>query len=133
VANIRSYFNKCNGSLGKDGCLQFIFDRKAVFTIPKGDLDEDDFTLEMIDVGAEDIDLEEGVFEVVGPMDAFGEIQKKLQEMNVTPDEAGLERIPTSFKEADDDIKASIEKLIGMLEDDDDVVNVFHNIESEEA
>ena len=63
-------------------------------------------------------------------MDAFGEIQKKLQEMSITPDEAGLERIPTSFKEADDQTKEEIEKLISMLEDDDDVVNVFHNIES---
>jgi len=132
VANVRSYFNKCNGSLGKDGCLQFIFDRKAVFLIPQGDLVEDDFALEMIDVGAEDINLEESVFEVIGPMDAFGEIQKKLQSMDITPDEAGLERIPTSFKSVDEETKAEIEKLTGMLEDDDDVVNVFHNIEPDE-
>ncbi|MBT3981143.1 MAG: YebC/PmpR family DNA-binding transcriptional regulator [Bacteriovoracaceae bacterium] len=131
VANIRSYFKKSNGSLGKDGCLQFVFDRKAVFTIPQGELDEDDFTLEMIDVGAEDIDLEEGVFEVIGPMDSFGEIQSKLQQLCVTPEEAGLERIPTNYKAVDgEESMEQLEKLIGLLEDDEDVVSVYHNIEA---
>lgn len=133
VANVRSYFNKCGGSLGKEGCLQFIFDRKSVFMVPKGDLNEDDFTLEMIDAGAEDIELdEEGVFEVLGAMEAFGDIQNKLQELGITPDEANLQRIPTTFKassEIDADSMAQIEKLIGLLEDDEDVVNVYHNIE----
>jgi YebC/PmpR family DNA-binding regulatory protein len=130
VANVRSYFNKCEGSLGKDGCLQFIFDRKAVFTIPQGDLVEDDFTLEMIDVGAEEIELEEDMFEVIGPMESFGDIQNKLQELGTTPEEAGLERIPTTFKEVDEETMAKLEKLIGLLEDDEDVVNVYHNIQA---
>lgn len=133
VGNVRSYFNKCNGSLGKDGCLQFIFDQKAVFSIPQGELVEDDFTLEMIDAGAEEIELEDGIFEVVGPKESFGDIQKKLQELGVTPEEAGLERIPNNFKKVDsEESMADIEKLIGLLEDDDDVVNVFHNIEDSE-
>jgi transcriptional/translational regulatory protein YebC/TACO1 len=126
---VRSYFNKVDGSLGKDGCLQFIFDRKAVFTIPQGDLVEDDFSLELIDAGAEDITLEEEIFEVIGPMDAFGDIQKKLQELGVTPEEAGLERIPNNFKEVDGDVLKANEKLIDLLEDDEDVVQVFHNIQ----
>lgn len=130
VANVRSYFNKCNGSLGKEGCLQFVFDRKAVFTIPQGELIEEDFALEMIDAGAEDIDLEENVFEVIGPMESFGDIQKKLQELNITPDEAGLERIAISFTTVNTEAMDDIEKLVGLLEDDDDVVNVYHNIES---
>ena len=130
VANVRSYFNKSNGSIGKEGCLQFVFDRKAVFLIPQGELVEDDFALEMIDAGAEDIDLEDGQFEVVGPMESFGDIQKKLQELNVTPEEAGLERIPLSFTTANEEVMADIEKLVGLLEDDEDIVNVYHNIEA---
>lgn len=131
VANVRNYFNKTGGSLGKDGSLQFIFDRKAVFTVPQGELVEDDFTLEMIDVGAEDIEIEEGMFEVIGPMDVFGQIQNKLQELGTTPEEAGLQRIPTTFKAVtDDEIMAQLEKLIGLLEDDEDVVTVYHNIEA---
>ncbi len=129
ASNVRSYFNKCNGSLGKDGCLQFIFDRKAVFMINQGDLVEDDFTMEMIDVGAEEIELEDGVFEVIGPMETFGDIQKKLQELEVTPEEADLERIPTTYKAADEETLGQIEKLIGLLEDDDDVVSVYNNLE----
>ncbi|MEX1100047.1 MAG: YebC/PmpR family DNA-binding transcriptional regulator [Bacteriovoracaceae bacterium] len=129
VANVRSYFNKCGGSLGKDGCLQFIFDQKAVFNVPKGELDEDEFTLEMIDVGAEEIEPEEDMFEVLGPMEAFGDIQAKLQEMNITPEEANLQRIPTTFKKADEETYDQVEKLIHMLEDDEDVVSVYHNME----
>lgn len=130
AANVRSYFNKCNGSLGKDGCLQFIFDRKAVFVVPKGELEEEDFSLEMIDVGAEDIETEGDMFEVYGPMESFGDIQKKLQELGITPDEAGLERIPNNFKAVDEETYPQVEKLIGLLEDDEDVVSVYHNLEA---
>lgn len=129
VANVRSYFNKCGGSLGKDGCLQFIFDRKAVFLIPANDLEEEEFTLEMIDAGAEDISLEDELFEVVGPMESFGQIQNKLQSLGVTPDEAGLERIPTTLKSVDDATREQIDKLLDMLEADEDVVNVYHNLD----
>lgn len=132
IANVRSYFNKNDGSIGKEGCLQFVFDRKAVFTVPKGNLNEDDFTLEMIDAGAEDIDTnEDGLFEIIGPMEAFGDIQQKLQSLGVTPEEANLQRIPITYKpssEVDADSMAKIEKLIGSLEDDEDVVSVYHNI-----
>lgn len=129
VANVRNYFNKNNGSLGTSGSLEFIFDRKAVFTIPKEELDEDDFTLEMIDAGAEDIELEDGIFEVLGPMDVFGSIQNKLQELKLTPDEARLERIPTTYKSVDEEAYNQVEKLLDTLEADDDVLNVYHNME----
>lgn len=129
AANVRSYFNKTNGSLGKDGCLQFIFDQKAVFTVPKGELDEEEFSLEMIDAGAEDIEADEEMFEVIGPMESFGDIQKKLQEINITPEEAGLERIPNNFKGVDEETLAQVEKLVDLLEEDEDVVSVYHNLE----
>lgn len=132
VANVRNYFNKSGGSLGKDGCLQFIFDRKAVFMVPEGDLVEDDFTLEMIDAGAEEIELEDALYEVIGPMDAFGTIQNKLQELGTNPEEAGLERIPTSYKALDEESMKAWDKLIDSLESDDDVVNVYHNLEENE-
>lgn len=132
AANVRSYFNKCGGSLGKDGCLQFIFDRKAVFVVPKEGLDEEEFSLEMIDAGAEDIETDGEMFEVYGPMEAFGDIQAKLQQLEITPEEAGLERIPNTFKEADEEALPQVEKLIGLLEDDEDVVSVYHNLEEGE-
>lgn len=129
AANVRSYFNKCEGSLGKDGCLQFIFERKAVFTVPKEGLDEEDFTLEMIDAGAEDIESEDELFVIYGPMESFGDIQNKLQSLETTPEEAGLERIPNNFKSVDEETLGLVEKLIGLLEDDEDVVAVYHNLE----
>lgn len=129
VANVRNFFTKNGGSLGTSGSLQFIFDRKAVFQIPQGELNEDDFTMEMIDAGAEDIELEDGVFEVTGPMDVFGQIQDKLQELNITPDEAGLERIPNNYKTVTDEEYADNEKIIDLLEADDDVQTVYHNME----
>lgn len=132
AANVRMYFNKSGGSLGTTGSLEFIFDRKAIFSIPKAELDEDDFTLEMIDAGAEDIELEDDMFEVIGAMESFGTIQNKLQELKVTPEEAGLQRIPTTFKKIDEATMAQIEKLIDALENDEDVTTVYHNVEGDE-
>lgn len=129
AGNVRSYFKKCGGSLGVNGSLQFIFERKAVFQIPSEGIDEDEFTLEMIDVGAEDVELEDDMYEVKGPMEVFGAIQVKLQEMNITPDEAGLVRVPITTKEADEDTIEQVDKLVAMLEEDDDVVTVYDNLE----
>jgi YebC/PmpR family DNA-binding regulatory protein len=130
VANVRMHFTKNDGSLGTTGSLEFIYDRKAVFTIPKGELDEDDFTLEMIDAGAEEIELEDGMFEIIGPMESFGDIQVKFQELNITPEEAGLQRLPTTFKSVEDEtIMAKLERMITGLEADEDVTCVYHNIE----
>lgn len=128
VANVRNFFNKNGGSLGTSGSLEFIFDRKAVFLIPGDGIDEDEFTLEMIDAGADEIELEDNLYEVVGPMEAFGSIQEKLQSLNVTPEEAGLERVPTTMKEADEEIAAQVEKIIDLLEADEDVTTVYHNM-----
>lgn len=129
AGNVRSYFKKCGGSLGVNGSLEFIFERKAVFTIPADGIDEDEFTLEMIDAGAEDVELEDEFYEVKGPMEDFGNIQTKLQELNITPEEAGLVRIPLTTKEADDETAEQIEKLIGLLEEDDDVTTVYDNLD----
>lgn len=132
AGNVRSYFNKCDGSLGVNGSLEFIFERKAVFEIPAEGIDEDDFTLHMIDAGAEDVELEEGFFEVKGPMEVFGVIQEKLQEINVTPEEAGLVRIPLTTKSVDEETRAKVDKLIGLLEDDEDVITVYDNLEEDD-
>lgn len=132
IGNVRSYFTKCGGTVGTTGSLQFIFTRKAVFELPQGELNEDDFTLEMIDAGAEDIELSDEYFEVSGPMESFGTISKKLEQMNITPEEAGLVQVPTTFKEVSDETYLIIRKLIDLLEGDDDVLKVYHNMEFRE-
>ncbi len=132
VANVRNYFKKAGGSLGTTGSLQFVFDRKAVFEVPVGDIDEDEFTLEMIDAGAEDIEVEDGYFCITGPMEVFGAVTKKLEEIGIQPEEASLEQVPTTFKEVDDETYLTIMKLVDNLESDEDVIKVYHNIEFDE-
>lgn len=133
VSNVRSYFTRSGGSLGKDGCLQFIFERKGVFTFPKGKLDEEELTLELIDAGVEDVETEEGMINVTCDIENFGRLQKKLYEMGIEPESSGLERLPlTTQKVTDLSILKSLMKLIDNLEEDDDVQKVYHNLEVEE-
>ena len=133
VANVRNFFNKCGGSLGTTGCLQFVFERKAVFEIQDKGLVEDDFTLDMIDAGADDVVLEDGFYTVTGPMEAFGPIQMKLDSMKISAEEAGLERLPLTLKEIDNDTFKTITKLVDLLEGDDDVTKVYHNVKYDDS
>ena len=137
VQNIRSAFNKHGGSLGTKGSLEFIFDRKGVFTIKLSDnvaLNEDDFTLEMIDAGAEDVEFEEEYVTVYCPMEDFGVLQKKTEELKLEVENAELQRIPKTTVVLDAEALRKVMKLIDALEDDDDVQKVYHNIElNEEA
>jgi YebC/PmpR family DNA-binding regulatory protein len=128
VANIRSYFNKFGGSLGKDGSLAFLFSRKSVFYIDRVKIvDLDDFTMSMIDTGVEDVQEEDDLVILSATMDAFGTIQNKLAQLNVEVKEAGLERIPNTTKEVDDATFDRLSKLISIIEDDEDVLKVYHN------
>ncbi|MCK5838465.1 MAG: YebC/PmpR family DNA-binding transcriptional regulator [Bacteroidales bacterium] len=129
VSNIRALFNKYNGSLGTNGSLSFLFDRKGIFILPKGDIDQDEFEMEIIEGGAEDISLEDGYFTVTTAMEDFGIMMKKLEEMNVQPESAELQRIPKDYITLDKNSAIKVLKLIDFFEEDDDIQNVFHNLE----
>jgi YebC/PmpR family DNA-binding regulatory protein len=129
VSNVRAIFNKYSGSLGTNGSLSFLFERKGVFVIPKGELDQDEFELEMIDGGAEDIEVDDDFFTVTTAMEDFGNMQKKLEEMNIEPENAELQRIPHDTVELEKENALKILKVIDLFEDDDDVQKVFHNLE----
>ncbi len=129
VSNIRAYFNKNSGSLGKNGCLSFVFDRKGIFSVPKGDLDQDEFEMDVIDGGAEDIILEDDFFIITTAMEDFGLMQKKLEELNIEPESAKLERIPSNTKKIKTESAKTILKLVELIDDDDDVQDVYHNLE----
>lgn len=130
VSNVRAIFNKYSGNLGTTGSLSFLFDRKGVFTISKPeDLDMDDFELETIDGGAEDIVEEDGLITVTTAMEDFGKMQKKLEEMKIEVENAELQRIPHETVTLDLDDSKKIMKVIDAFEDDDDVQSVFHNME----
>ena len=129
VSNVRSYFNKYKGALGKNGCLQYLFNRKGVFFLSSEGVDEEEFTLSMIDAGAEDVTFEDGRITVISSMEDFGEIHKKFQSLNLEPEEANLERLPVEMKKPSRDIFLTNMKLIDKLEEDEDVQKVFHNME----
>ena len=130
VSNIRAIFNKYGGNLGTNGSLSFLFDRKGIFTVPKGELDQDEFELEVIDAGAEDIELDEdGFFQITTSMEDFGQMMKKLEELGIEPESAELQRIPHETKTLDLESAQKIMKVVELFEDDDDVQQVFHNLE----
>ncbi len=131
VSNIRSVFTKGGGNLGTNGSLEFIFDRKGVFVVPlPEDSVEDDLILELIDGGAGDVEIEENMIHITCEMEDFGNMQKKLEDMDIEPQSAELERIPNTYVILDDGAFGQVMKLIETLEDDDDVQKVYHNIEA---
>jgi YebC/PmpR family DNA-binding regulatory protein len=129
VSNIRAIFNKRGGSLGTNGSLSFLFDRKGVISIQKGELDQEEFELEVIDAGAEDLQLEDDIFVITTALEDFGNMQKKLEELNIEAENSELQRIPNDTKELSLDEALKIMKIIEEFEDDDDVQGVFHNME----
>ncbi len=130
VSNIRAIFNKYGGSLSTNGSLSFLFDRKGIFVVPKGDIDQDEFEMELIDAGAEDLELDEdGFFHITTSMEDFGNMVKKLEELGIEPESAELERIPNDTKTLELEEAKKIMKAIDLFEDEDDVQKVFHNLE----
>jgi YebC/PmpR family DNA-binding regulatory protein len=130
VANIRSYFNKSGGSLGTQGSVEFMFERKSVFKIkPAGELDIEELELELIDYGAEELFMEEEEVVIYGSFESYGSIQKYIEEKGYELVSGAFERIPTvELKQLEEEHKAEIEKLIERFENDDDVQNVYHTM-----
>ena len=127
---VRHAFDKCNGNLGAQGCVSWSFDRKGVIVIDNEDqeLDEDTVMMDALDAGADDMQVEEETFEVYTDPDAFGSVLAALEEKGYTFVQAAVEMVPQNYVklENEDDIK-NMEKLIDLLEDNDDVQNVWHN------
>ena len=128
VSNVRAYFGKHGGELGKNGSLSYLFDRKGIFEIPKGTLNQEEFEMEVIDAGAEDIVLEDDVFTITTAMEDFGNMLRKLEQLKIEPESAELQRIPRSTETLDVDAARKVLRLIEVIEDDEDVTNVFHNL-----
>ena len=129
VSNIRAIYTHGGGTLGTNGSLEFIFERKGVFTILAGVLDEDALTLDLIDGGAEDVVKEDEVFLVYTSFEDFGTMHKKLEELKIEPENAEVQRVPTTTKELNVGEAKQILKLVEKFEDDEDVQNVYHNLE----
>ena len=128
VANIRSYFNKCNGSLGTSGSVEFMFDHSCNFRINGEGIDPEELELEMIDFGAEEVFVDDDGILIYAPFGSFGDIQKELEAREIEILSSGFERIPQVTKELNEEQTADVEKLLEKIEEDDDVQNVYHTM-----
>ncbi|GAL72164.1 hypothetical protein YebC [Jejuia pallidilutea] len=138
VANVRSYFNKCEGSLGTSGSVVFMFDHTCNFKIKGEALDLEELELELIDFGVEEIfeDTDEDAdgneinsVMVYAPFESFGKIQSYLEDNNIEILSSGFERIPQVTKSLTPEQAEDVEKLLEKLEEDDDVQHVYHTME----
>jgi YebC/PmpR family DNA-binding regulatory protein len=129
VSNIRSLFNRRGGNLGTNGSVAFMFARKGVITVPKGNLTPEEFELEIIDAGVEDFEVQDDMFVITTAMEDFGTVQKKLEQMKIEAENASLQRIPHETKKLEVDAAVKVLKLIEEFEEDEDVQNVYHNLE----
>lgn len=138
VANVRSYFNKCDGSLGTSGSVVFMFDHTCNFKIKGEALDLEELELELIDFGVEEIfeDTDEDAdgnevnsVMIYAPFESFGKIQSYLEDNNIEILSSGFERIPQVTKPLSAEQAADVDKLLEKLEEDDDVQNVYHTME----
>ena len=129
---VRHYFDKYGGNLGATGCVSWSFDRKGVIVIEREDLDEDTVMMDALDAGADDMQADEDCFEITTSPEAFGDVLAKLEEKGYTFASAGVDMVPQNYVklEKEEDIK-NMEKLIDMLEENDDVQNVYHNWEQD--
>lgn len=132
VANIRMHFNKGGGAMGKTGSLDFVFSRKGVFKIEKSKLngkDLDELEFELIDHGLEDFAIDDDVVYLYTSFTDFGMMQKALEDMNLEVSNAELQYIPNTYVDLNEDQAKEVLDLIERLEGDDDVQNVYHNLQ----
>src|SRR5699024_10106551 len=131
AAEVRHAFTKNGGNLGASGCVAFMFDRKGYIVIMNEDsqIDEDELTLEAIDAGAEDIEYEDGVFEIYTEPEQFNEVRTALEKADYTFEEAEITLIPQNYSQIAEEQEEQMLNLIDMLEESEDVQDVHHNME----
>lgn len=134
VANVRASFTKCNGNMGTSGSVEFMFERKCHFRIPLNELDPEELEFELIDAGIDELFAEEAEEDkaasimIYGPFESFGSIQKELETRELEILESGYERIPTTTTKLTEEQEVEVDKLLERLEEDDDVMNVYHTM-----
>jgi len=134
AAEVRHAFNKNGGNLGATGCVAFMFDRKGYIVIlnEDGTLDEDELTMEAIEAGADDIEADEGVFEIYTTPESFDEVCSHLLEGGYQLEESEVTLIPQNYSELAEDEESKLLNLVDMLEEDEDVQDVHHNLQISE-
>src|SRR5690625_2535662 len=131
ASEVRHAFSKYGGNLGESGCVAFMFQRKGYIVILNEDnkLDEDELTLEAIEAGAENIEVSEGVFEIFTLSEDFESVKSHLEGKVFTIEEAEVTHLPETYNELGEEQLEKVTKLIDTLEDNEDVQDVYHNVE----
>lgn len=133
AGNVRSAFTKGGGNMGTSGCVGFMFQKKGEIVIEKGDLDEEEVMMMALDAGAEDFAAEEEVFVITTTPDDFGSVREALEANGMEFLEAAVKMIPDTYTEINEDDAKKFQKMLNLLEDDDDVQEVYHNAEFPEG
>ena len=133
AGNVRNAFTKGGGNMGNSGCVGFMFQEKGEIIIEKADLDEDEIMMMALDAGAEDFASEEEVFVVTTSPEDFGTVREALEAEGLEFLEAGVKMIPDTYTEINEDDAKKFQKMLDLLEDDDDVQEVYHNAEFPEG
>lgn len=130
VANLRLYFNRSNGALGTNGSVSFMFEHKGLFKLDSTGLDRDEVEMDLIDFGAEELTWDDETNELIVQVafTDFGLMQNGLEEKKYVVKETIKTFIPTTTKELTDEQEEEFKKMIDKMEDDDDIMNVYHNI-----
>lgn len=128
VSAIRAAFNRHGGNLGTNGSLNFLFDRKGIFSLRNENLNLEELELELIDAGAEDFEIDDDRVTITCAKEDFGSLNRKLNELGIEAEDAGLKRIPNDSKKIDIESARKVLRFIDALEDDDDIQNVYHNM-----
>lgn len=133
AGNVRSAFTKGGGNMGATGCVSFMFQEKGEIVIEKEDKDEDEIMMLALDAGAEDFQSEEEVFIVTTTPEDFGTVREALEAEGIEFLEADVKMIPDTYTEINEDDAKKFQKMLDLLEDDDDVQEVYHNAEFPEG
>ena len=134
AGNVRSAFTKGGGNMGTTGCVGFMFQEKGEIVIEKGDLDEEELMMMALDAGAEDFNSdEEEVFIITTTPEDFGTVREALEAEGLEFLEAAVKMIPNTYTEIDEEAAKKFQKMLDLLEDDDDVQEVYHNAEFPEG
>ena len=130
VADVRSYFSKCDGALGTNGSLEFIFNRKGVFTIEKEKITSslEDLEMDLIDGGLEELETDEEAITVYCDFTDFSNMQNKIEDLGIEIQNSELQRVPITTKNISASEAEKVIKLLDLLEENDDVQQVFHNM-----
>lgn len=132
VADLRHLFSKAGGSLGQSGSVAYLFDRKGIFEIGTGSIDELELFELVVENGAEDLVVDDGSFIVTCPVEQFASVQKALDTKRIAAEEASLQRIATTTTKLAPDIAVKVARLLEKIEDHQDVQAVYSTLELDE-